>query len=61
MFGVEPADPLAEFGMVPQGELPGDELGVVFNGCVVLPGVLLFGDVPGVVGVPLGELEPGVL
>lgn len=60
MFGVE-FDPLAEFGIVPQGELLGDELGFVVDGCVVLPGVALFGVVPGDVafGVPFGEVEPG--
>lgn len=61
-FGVEPVDPLPELGKVPQGEPLGDELGVVFEGCVVLPGVVLLGEVPGVVlGVPLGEVEPGVV
>lgn len=53
---------------VPQGELLGDVpgvfgvLGLTVDGCVVLPGVALFGDVdPGVVGlgVSLGEAEPG--
>lgn len=61
VFGVDP-DPLAEFGIVPQGELLGEELGVVFDGCGVLPGLALFGVVPGAVafGVPFGEVEPGV-
>jgi len=66
-FGMEPDDPLAV--PVPQGELVGEVpgvfgvLGLAVDGCVVLPGVELFGDVdPGVVvfGVPPGEVEPGV-
>ncbi|HEX4783165.1 MAG TPA: hypothetical protein VH350_02420 [Candidatus Sulfotelmatobacter sp.] len=63
VLGVEPADPLAEFGMVPQGELLGEEPGVVFDGCVVLPGLELFGAVAGVVvfGLPLGEPAPDVV
>lgn len=63
VFGVEPVDPPPELGMVPQGEAFGDELGVVFEGCVVLPGVVLLGEVPGAVvfGVPPGEAEPGVV
>src|SRR6202158_3001624 len=64
---MEPADPWAV--PVPQGELLGEVPGVfgvlrlAVDGCVVLPGVELFGDVdPGVVvfGVPLGEV-PGVV
>ncbi|HET7893163.1 MAG TPA: hypothetical protein VFL34_16665 [Candidatus Sulfotelmatobacter sp.] len=62
VFGVEPVDPLPELGMVPQGEPLGEELGVVFDGCVVLPGVVLLGEVPGVAvfGVWPGAAEPGV-
>jgi hypothetical protein len=64
---MEPDDPFAV--PVPQGELLGEVpgvfgvLGLAVDGCVVLPGVELFGDVdPGVVvfGVPLGEV-PGVV
>ena len=64
---MEPDDPFAV--PVPQGELLGEVpgvfgvLGLAVDGCVVLPGVELFGDVdPGVVvfGVPLGEAETGV-
>lgn len=66
-FGVEPDDPFAV--PVPQGELLGEVpgvfgvLGLAVEGCEVLPGVELLGDVdPGVVvfGVALGEAEPGV-
>jgi hypothetical protein len=68
-FGVEPEVPFALPGTVPQGELLGDVpgvfgvLGLTVDGCVVLPGVELFGDVDpgvGVSGVSLGEVEPGV-
>ncbi len=68
-FGAETDGPFAVPGKVPQGELLGDvpgvfgELGSTVDGCVVLPGVKVLGDVdPGVevFGVPLGEVEPGV-
>jgi len=63
---MEPDDPFAV--PVPQGELLGEVpgvgvLGLAVDGCRVLPGVELFGDVDPVVvvfGVPLGEVEPGV-
>ena len=59
---MEPDDPFTV--PVPQGELLGEVpgvfgvLGLAVDGCVVLPGVELFGDVdPGVVvfGVPAGR------
>lgn len=61
MFGVEPDALLVEPGMFPQGDPLGVVLGFVVEGCVVLPGVVEFGEVdPGevVFGV---ELEPGVV
>jgi hypothetical protein len=66
---VEADGPLALPGEVPQGEplgeLPGAfvALGLTVEGCVVLPGAGLFGDEPGAVvfGVPLGDVEPGVV
>lgn len=68
VFGVEPDVPFAVPGKVPQGEPLGEVpgvfgvLGLTVEGCVVLPGVVVFGEVdPGaaVFGVPLGEVEPG--
>jgi len=73
VFGVEPDAPFAVPGKVPHGEPLGEVPGVfgvfgVFgltvDGCVVLPGVAGFGEFdPGtvVLGVPLGEVEPGVV
>lgn len=61
MFGVEPDAPLVVPGMFPQGEPPGVVLGLVVDGCAVLPGVVEFGKVdPGdvVFAVPL---DPGVV
>ena len=69
-FGVEPGVPLVFPGNVPQGEplgeLPGlfGVLGLMVDGCVVLPGVGLAGVFePGTVvfGVPLGDVDPGVV
>lgn len=67
---VEPVDPLAEPGRVLQGE-PLPDVPVLFElfgfaeGCVVLPGAGVAGEVdPGVVvvfGVPLGAVDPGVV
>ena len=68
VFGVEPDVPFAVPGKVPQGaplgEVPGvfGVLGLTVEGCVVLPGVVVLGEVdPGaaVFGVPLGEVELG--
>jgi len=65
--GFEPEDPLAEPGTVLHGEPVVEvpellELFGVVEGCVVLPGAGVAGEVdPGVVvlGVPLGEVDPG--
>jgi len=67
--GVEPEDPLAEPGTVLHGEPVVEvpellELFGVVEGCVVLPGAGVAGEVdPGVVvfGVPLGDVDPGVV
>ncbi len=75
-FGAEPGEPFGVPGRVPHGEplgeLPGvfGVLGLIVEGCVVLPGVGVPGEVdPGIFGfgvvvpgeaVP-GEAEPGVL
>jgi hypothetical protein len=69
-FGVEPDDPFAVPGNVPQGDPLGEPpglfgvLGLMVDGCVVLPGVGAVGEFePGtvVLGVPLGDVEPGVV
>jgi hypothetical protein len=69
-FGVEPVDPLAVPGSVPQGDPLGEPpglfgvLGLMVDGCVVLPGVGAVGEFePGTVvfGTPLGDVEPGVV
>ena len=68
-FGEEPDVPLVVPGTVPHGEPLGEPpglfgvLGLMVEGCVVLPGVGLAGEfAPGTVafGFPLGELVPGV-
>ena len=62
--------PFAVLGIVPHGELLGDVAGlfVVFgltvDGCVLLPGVAVFGELEfGALGfgVPLGDGEPGLV
>lgn len=69
-FGVDPGVEFVAPGRVPQGEplgeLPGlfGVLGLMVDGCVVLPGVGLAGVFePGTVvfGVPLGDVDPGVV
>ena len=69
-FGVEPDAPLAVSGKVPHGEplgeVPGfvEVLGLTVDGCVLVPGVGAFGEFePGTVvfGVPLGDVDPGVV
>jgi hypothetical protein len=58
-FGVEPGVEFVAPGRVPHGEPLGEPLGLfgVFgltvDGCVLLPGTVVF-------GVPLGEVDPGV-
>ena len=67
--GAEPDAPLAVPGKVPHaeplGEVPGVVvvLGLTVEGWVGLPGVGVFGEFePGtVLGVPLGEVDPGVV
>jgi hypothetical protein len=69
-LGVEPGVEFVAPGRVPHGEPLGEPpglfgvFGLTVNGCVVLPGVGLVGVVePGTVvfGVPLGEVDPGVV
>ena len=69
-FGAEPGEPFGVPGRVPHGEplgeLPGvfGVFGLIVEGCVVLPGVGVPGEVdPGIFGfgVVPGEAEPGVL
>lgn len=69
-FGVEPGVEFVAPGRVPHGEPLGEPpglfgvFGLTVDGCVVLPGVGLVGVVePGTVvfGVPLGEVDPGVV
>ena len=69
-FGVDPGVEFVAPGRVPHGEplgeLPGlfGVFGLTVAGCVVLPGVGLVGVVePGTVvfGVPLGEVDPGLV
>jgi hypothetical protein len=69
-FGVEPGVEFVAPGRVPQGEPLGEPpglfgvFGLTVDGCVVLPGVGLVGVVePGTVvfGVPLGDVDPGVV
>ena len=69
LLEVEPGDPLAEPGRVLHGEPLVEvpellELFGVVEGCVVLPGAGVPGEVdPGVVvfGVPFGDVDPGVV
>jgi len=69
-FGADPGEPFGVPGRVPHGdplgELPGvfGVFGLIVEGCVVLPGVGVPGEVdPGIFGfgVVPGEAEPGVL
>ena len=65
-FGPEPGVEFVAPGRVPHGELPGlfGVFGLTVDGCVVRPGVGLVGVVePGTVvfGVPLGEVDPGIV
>ena len=70
VLGSAPGVPFAVPGKGPHGEALGEVPGVVVvggvtvEGCVVLPGVGLFGELePGAVvfGVPLGEADPGAV
>ena len=70
VLGSAPGVPFAVPGKGPHGEPLGEVPGVVVvgggtvEGCVVLPGVGLFGELePGAVvfGVPLGEADPGAV